>query len=268
MERDGTGGTGEGRGGRDTGGGRGGIQVIARAARILRVIRDNPAGMSLGRIAARAGLPRSTVQRIVAALQEEGLVAADPRGGGLRLGPEITALAEAARVSIVETCRLLLTELARATGETADLSVLRGPAMIFLDQVPGTHRLRTVSAVGEAFPLTTTANGRACLACLPVQRATELAEQEWERQGQKGDISRLLDMLETIRNTGLAYDIDEHTDGISAIGFAFRDRSGDLLAISVPVPSSRFADVRSRVENALLNTRKHIAKTLGTETTT
>ncbi len=39
--------------------------------------------------------------------------------------------------------------------------------MIFLDQVPGSHRLRTVSPVGEVFPLTPTANGRAVLATMP-----------------------------------------------------------------------------------------------------
>ena len=53
-----------------------GIQVIARAAAILRVLRDSETGLSLGQIARQVGLPRSTVQRIVGALQEERLVIA------------------------------------------------------------------------------------------------------------------------------------------------------------------------------------------------
>src|SRR5438132_5068512 len=44
------------------------VQVIARAAAILRALEEEPAGLSLGQIAQRVALARSTVQRIVAAL--------------------------------------------------------------------------------------------------------------------------------------------------------------------------------------------------------
>jgi len=47
------------------------VQVIARAATILRALEEENAGLSLGQIAQRVNLARSTVQRIVAALQSE-----------------------------------------------------------------------------------------------------------------------------------------------------------------------------------------------------
>ena len=53
------------------------IQVISRAAGILRILAQSSGGMSLGQIATRVNLPRSTVQRIVAALTAEGYVASD-----------------------------------------------------------------------------------------------------------------------------------------------------------------------------------------------
>ncbi|OCX66241.1 transcriptional regulator [Thioclava sp. SK-1] len=233
---------------------KGGIQVIARAATILRVLRNAQGGMSLGQIAEAAQLPRSTVQRIVGALQEERMVISAMQGGGLRIGPEMQSFAEAARYNIVESCRLLLTELTQDTNETADLSVLRGAGMIFLDQVPGTHRLRTVSSVGEVFPLTTTANGKACLALLPSDRALALIQAEWARRGQSHDLESLLSELSDIRETGLAYDREDHTEGIAAIGIGFRDWTGDLHAISVPIPVTRFDERRSAVEQALRRT--------------
>lgn len=242
---------------------RGGVQVIARAAQVLRALKHDPTGMSLGQIAELVKLPRSTVQRIVNALQKERMVIADANGRRLRLGPELNALAEATRYNIVEHCRPLLVELTQATGETADLSVLRGSCMIFLDQVPGTQRLRTVSAVGGVFPLTTTANGRACLACLPEKQADRLVLEEWARQRGKGDIAAFRSMLDRVRDHGgLAYDLDEHTRGISAVGIAFADWQGDLHSISVPVPTPRFAARRTEVELALRVTASQVRKML------
>ncbi|MEO0487827.1 MAG: IclR family transcriptional regulator [Pseudomonadota bacterium] len=238
--------------------GRSGIQVIARAAAVLRALKADQSGLSLGQIANAIDLPRSTVQRIIGALQAERLVAADKKGRGFRLGPEIAALAEGTRYDIVETCRLHLMELAQATGETTDLSVLRGIGMSFLDQVPGTHRLRTVSSVGEVFPLTTTANGKAALSLLPPPRAAQLIRDEWDRRGIDGDLPRFLANVELIRKTGLAYDLDHHSSGISAIGFAFKDHRGAIHAISVPVPTMRFEAVRPTVEDALQRTKPHV----------
>jgi DNA-binding IclR family transcriptional regulator len=238
-----------------------GIQVISRAASILRVLKETQSGLSLGRIAERVGLPRSTVQRITSALSTEGFVITDANGSGLRLGPELNALVGAAQYNIVEHCRLLLNELTQKTGETTDLAVMRGIGMVFLDQVPGTHRLTTVSKVGEVFPLTTTANGKACLAQLPEDEAIKLITNEWTRNGVQTDVTVLMRELAEVRAKGLAYDLDEHSSGVSAIGFAFTDWSGELHAISVPVPSSRFESQRNVIEKALLETSANIQRT-------
>ncbi|MGI9499328.1 MAG: IclR family transcriptional regulator [Geminicoccaceae bacterium] len=238
----------------ERGNSRTGIQVIARAAAILRALREDTSGMSLGRIAEKVGLPRSTVQRIVSALQAERLVISSTNGGSIRLGPEITTLSEATRYNVVELCQLSLQELAETLGETVDLSVLRGHGMIFLDQVLGTHRLRTVSAIGEVFPLTTTANGRAVLAMMDREHARSLVVDEWKRLGIDGDWKRFRAKIEAIGASGLAYDVDEHTPGISAIGAGFSDAAGELHAISVPIPSTRFHEKRQAIEDALRST--------------
>jgi DNA-binding IclR family transcriptional regulator len=227
-----------------------GIQVIARAAAVLRALKDSQTGLSLGQIADRVGLPRSTVQRIVAALIDERLLMAT-RSAGVRLGPELQSLAEAARYNTVDLCRPLLNALMLETGETVDLSVLRGGQMVFVDQVQGSHRLRAVSSVGEHFPLTTTANGRAVLSLLPDPEALALT-----------DDPQLHTRLTHARTLGYAEDNDDHTDGISAIGIAFRALAGEYFAISVPIPTSRFADQRSAIIAAVLRLKSDVAQVL------
>ncbi len=71
-----------------------------------------------------------------------------------------------------------------------------------------------VSSVGEAFALTTTANGRACQAELPEPQAEALARKEWDRQGKTCDMAAFLRRLAKVRRTGLACDLDEHMPGL------------------------------------------------------
>lgn len=235
-----------------------GIQVIARAAAILRTLRDNPSGLSLGQIARQVDLPRSTVQRIVGALQEERLISSTRGEGGLKLGTEIHSMARNARHDILETCQRVLSVVSEKTGETVDLAVLRNAKMVFLDQVPGKHRLRTVSSVGEAFPLTTTANGRAALAQLDDSSLLKLANEEWSQKAEPLRLPEFMDLMSSIRSSGLAYDHDEHTSGISAIGIAFADWGGDIYSISVPIPSSRYVNSRELVEQSLISARAQL----------
>ena len=153
---------------------RGGIQVIARAAAVLRSLEPEPDGLSLGDIAARVDLPRSTVQRIVAALLEERLLMSASSKARVKLGPTLVQLGAAADVGTEKIARPVMLELSRAADETVDLSVLRNDTAVFVEQIQGTQRLVAVSAVGKAFPLHCTANGKSLLALLPRERRERL----------------------------------------------------------------------------------------------
>ncbi len=85
----------------------GGIQVIARAAKILNALGEHPGGMSLGEIAHAVDLPRSTVQRIVAALDSAELVRSSG-AGGLRLGPALLKLLASVNTDVVDLVKPLL----------------------------------------------------------------------------------------------------------------------------------------------------------------
>lgn len=229
-----------------------GIQVITRAANILQVLGKNTDGLSLGQIATRVELPRSTVQRIVSALSQEGFVSTDGGQGRIRLGPEIQNLAQAPVFGLRERLRPMMKDISAATSETVDLAVLDGRKMRFIDQVIGSQRLRTVSSIGETFPLTTTANGKAALACLEESVAEKLILSELAANPEFNiQLSPLLSELSRIRAGALARDENEHTAGVSALGFAIAAQNGDIFAISVPAPSSRFILVESELQECM-----------------
>lgn len=229
-----------------------GIQVITRAASILRALGENTNGMSLGQIAHQVDLPRSTVQRIVGALTAEGFVSTEKANGGIRLGPEIQSLAQATATDMRERLRPVMRKISEETGETVDLAMLEGRKMRFIDQVVGSHRLRAVSSIGEAFPLTTTANGKAALSCLDPAQAAKLIIAEFEEDGRPGaPLTDLLKEIDAIRSGDLASDENEHTEGICALGFAVVDQNADIFALSVPVPSTRYQRIKRDLRTTL-----------------
>lgn len=232
---------------------RNGIQVIARAAAILRAIEHEPSGLSLGELATRLKLARSTVQRIVGALTDEGLlISAGPRNG-VTLGPVLARLAAAAIIDTERLIRPVLQRLSAATGETVDLSVLQGNRAVFVDQVMGGSRLVAISAIGEMFPLHCTANGKALLSRLPRDRCDRLLAGPLQRYtgATITDRAALAAALAEVQRTGIAWDVGEHSEGICAVGSAFVDPLGRDFAISIPVPESRFAEKRDALAAAL-----------------
>ncbi|MGI9203902.1 MAG: IclR family transcriptional regulator [Woeseiaceae bacterium] len=240
-----------------------GVQVIARAAEIMRALENEDDGLSLGQLAKRLQLPRSTVQRIVGALADEQLVIAATPAARVTLGPAILRMAANAKFDFTTFARPQLEALAQRTGETVDLSMLRQDKMIFVDQIVGSHRLRAVSAVGEAFPTFSSANGKAALSLLDNEKISALLEGRLyeETPNSITSMKDLLREIETVRATGIAVDNEEHTEGICALGTAFCDPAGRIFAVSVPVPTTRFARMRDSITQALLDFREGLYAT-------
>jgi len=139
---------------------------------------------------------------------------------------------------------------------------VRRDHLMFIDQVIGSHRLRTVSAVGETFPLYCTANGKAYLSSLDELQVEQLIGKSYEARTPNTltKLSALLAELRTVRKNGIAYDREEHTIGICAVGVALHDPLGNAVAISVPVPSQRFAERERRIAEQLLATKRALQK--------
>jgi biotin operon repressor len=108
----------EGEGGRS----QNSVQVIARAADILRALEGEPDGLSLAQIAARVGMARSTVHRLAVGLANEGFVIPASPNGRVRLGPLLARLGAASRRDIQDELRPFMRRLADEVEETVDVA--------------------------------------------------------------------------------------------------------------------------------------------------
>jgi DNA-binding IclR family transcriptional regulator len=243
-----------------------GIQVIARAASVLRALENEPDGLSLGKIAQRVDLSRSTVQRIVDALTEEHLLIGASPTSGVKLGPAILRMASNSSFDFVEFIRPYIKQLSRETGETVDISAMQKTRTVFVDQVVGSARLNIISPIGEAFPLHCLASGKAMLATLSdTDLVKRLGQNPLERQTSNtiASLDVLIAELAKVRKTHISYDREEHIEGVSAVGTSIQEPAGKLYAISIPVPTVRFAKKQKLLVEALLNCRSQILEEIG-----
>ena len=72
----------------------------------------------------------------------------------------------------------------------------------------------------------------------------------------------LLRELDVVRVTGVAYDHQEHTLGVSAVGAALKDAGGAMAAITVAMPAARLDGHEERISAALLRTRDDIQQAI------
>jgi DNA-binding IclR family transcriptional regulator len=241
---------------------RSGVQVLARAATILRLLAaDSSGGLTFSELVARAGLPRTTVHRLRYALEEEGFVCADEDTGRLHLGAGLLELAIASRRDLPTAVSPYLERLARELNETVDLGVLDGAHVLFIAQHPAPQRaLMVVSRVGVRFPAFCTASGKVLLAQLPREDLMRLLPSKLETPAQHASVSRahVLRELEDVRRTGLGYDREEHHLGICGVGVAVTGIDGSQAAISVPMPAARFHADADAVSATLLRVRDEI----------
>ena len=121
-----------------------------------------------------------------------------------------------------------------------------------------------VSAIGARFPLYCTANGKALLAALPVDRALALLPARLPRLTPHTIATRaaLLRELEQIRAGGVAFDRQEHTEGICAVGAAVLNAEGPVAAISLPVPTPRFRGSEKRYARAVAAAAREASRLL------
>ncbi|GAA2216273.1 IclR family transcriptional regulator [Nonomuraea monospora] len=242
-----------------------GVQVIARAAQLLRVLEVEPLGLSLTELADRVALPRSTVHRIVAALIAEGFLAAGTLPGQVVIGPVFARMATAATTELWRPVEPYMRLLAEQLGETVDCAVKDGSRVRVIHVIPTTsHTLRAIAETGQTFPLHCSAKGKALLAAHSAEAALDMLPSKLERltPNTLTDREELARNLSEVRSTGVAYSREESAVGVSCAAIALWSAARVPLAVSVVVPSQRFDLIETKVTEALLAVRRDAGSSL------
>jgi IclR family transcriptional regulator, acetate operon repressor len=184
----------------------GGVQSLDRAFALLEHMADAGGGVALSELAVRSGLPLPTIHRIVRTMVASGYVRQLP-SRRYALGPRLIGLGDAASRMLGEWARPQLTQLVDLAGETANLAILDGDAVVYVAQVPSRHSMRMFTEVGRRVPVHCTGVGKVLLAQRPPAEVRALLD----RTGMPAqtphtitDPDRLARELERVRHQGYA----------------------------------------------------------------
>lgn len=112
----------------------GGSQTLSRGLTALSLIANEPNPMSVSTLAGRLGIHRSMAYRLVATLEQHGLVSRDPVGN-LELGLNLVTLARGVAKNLQSISEQELAAVADELHMTAFVSVLDGDEAVTLNSV-------------------------------------------------------------------------------------------------------------------------------------
>lgn len=221
-----------------------GIQSVERAIALLKAFGEAEPDLGVTELSRQMGLHKSTISRLLATLEQGGLVEQDSRTGRFRLGLGLTTLAGLAlnQLDVRDVAYPYLAELARLSGETTTLSVLNGREAVNVEEVPGPQPVKHIGWVGRRLPLHATAAGKPLLAHLSAADIEAVLAQPLSAHTPRTLISadELRRELERIRRIGHAVADEEYELGLTAVGAPVRDHRGRVVAsITISGPTFR-----------------------------
>ena len=228
------------------------VQSLERAFAILDEVAQRPAGVTA--IASRVRLPKSTVARLLATLEDVDAVERFD-GSQWRIGPGVEALTAAASPerSLVSAARPLLVDLVAELGEDAGLGLPDGNEIHYVDQVESDNPVQVRDWTGTRAPLHAVPSGLVLLAEWPADALDAYLAGDLVALTRRTvtDPGELRTRLAEVRERGHAWGLEEFAEGIDSVAAPIRDVRGNAIAaVHVHGPSYRFPAPRSEARLA------------------
>lgn len=226
-----------------------GTQAIRRAVALLEAFGDDRPSRSVSELAESVGLNRTTVYRLLTALESAEYVARDPATDTYRLGSGLIALGGRAQRAnpVRHLARPELEALAASTGETATLEVLSQHEVVIIDEIPGEYVTSGSQHIGSRWPAYATSTGKAILAHLPPDELSEALAHPFHPLTERTIASseQLQACAAEARRNGYAVAAEELELGFVAVGAPLLDAGGrPIAAISLGGTRARLTDKR------------------------
>jgi IclR family KDG regulon transcriptional repressor len=216
------------------------IQSITKAMKVISAFDQDCFEMSIGEIAHRSGVPKSTAHRIVSSLAEWNIIEPGPEGK-FRLGLKLFQMGSLVlfKMDVRKEALPFMKEMSVKT--TAHLAIRDGNQAIYIEKIEQPNSFVQYSRVGKHLPLHCTGIGKVLAADLPEETIANLMGKSFTRYTDN-TITKLADLLmhlRQVRKQGYAMDNEELIPGVKCVAAPVFNYRGEVAAgISLSTTSS------------------------------
>lgn len=219
--------------------------AVARILDILEAVAAAERPITPAELTVQLDIPKATVHRLCISLEEQGFLQSPITGRGLLPGKRFNKVAMGVLASAPFWAQrhAILTHLSAEIGETCNISVPDGSAMIYFDRAETHWPVRIQLNIGSRVPIYSTAAGKMYLSTLPVakqQRILDNTHLVANTPTTFVTVEELMAELALTRERGYALDNEEYIEGMVGIAVPLSNTQGRLYAtLSVHAPCMR-----------------------------
>lgn len=230
-------------------GGRQGTQTLIRGLRILEAMASQDRPIGVGELSRQLDLPKSTVQRLLRTLAQEGWTqTSNSPVTRWELSPRLVGLVRKGPTDLREVALPHLNSLGMRSGETIHFVVPdRDVQLVLIERVDSVHPIRSYQAIGASTPFHASAGGKAVMALLPDGEVEAMLARPMRKvmPNTSVDPKQLLHQILEVRERGYAVNISENREHVCAVAAAVVNKSGrPIAAVVISMPDIRFEPAR------------------------
>ncbi|WP_424627757.1 IclR family transcriptional regulator [Bradyrhizobium sp. SYSU BS000235] len=234
------------------------LQGVLKPLALLETVAGMQHPATLAELATGMSVPKPTMHRWLASLEDAGLLQRTLDGRRYELAPRASQLAFAILANKPNGAvrHEILRNVVRDVGEACNLTILDGTHVTYVDRVESTWPLRITFQQGSKVPAYCSASGKLFLAMMPPAKRDPLLRQivlERLTENTLTESSALMSELNEIRRDGFALDREEFMSGLVCLAVPIYQKKGKArscvaaLAIQAPVTRLPLAQIQTKL---------------------
>jgi IclR family transcriptional regulator, KDG regulon repressor len=228
---------------------KGSMKAVVKAIRILELLLEHADGITLDEMSKLSGINKVTARRIALILMEHDYIIQAGIRGRYSIGLKFLDynLIIAKNDPINRIANPFLIKLSKQVKETIILVIWDRIKAVQSLVVPVRTLLNAVPEVGRIAELHCTSTGKVIVAELPEAELVSYLDAKLKRftANTITDLNDLKKHLLNIKQEGIAYDDEEHVNGVRSVAAVIKGRNGKLIgAIAIVGPSVRLGPSR------------------------
>ncbi|ADU68205.1 IclR family transcriptional regulator [Pantoea sp. At-9b] len=226
------------------------MTTLENAAAVLKLfqrfgVTQGHPGLTFTEVVEALALPKSTVSRLLATMEGQGLLERDPDSRCFHIGRVLLSVAgHYLSTPLVDSASAAMARLASSTGCMGYISVLDGHDILVMRMYHGRLFTQLITPPGTRMPAAGTSTGRVLLAQSSDEEVRARFADEWHAASLNSplDLDALCAELATIRHQGWALARNETLPGISSMAVAVTNKHrGESVALCLSFLSQEAA---------------------------